>query len=104
MPTYSYRCTKCGHEYEKFQKISDSTNARCPRCRGKGERQITGGAGIHFKGSGFYVTDYARKGTGEKDSGGDKDSGGEKGKREGKTESKSEGSGGPKSSTGEKES
>lgn len=62
MPTYSYRCPACGHDYEKFQKISDPTRAECPECGVPGERQITGGAGIVFKGSGFYVTDYKRAG------------------------------------------
>lgn len=62
MPTYSYRCPKCGQKYEKFQKISDSSRAECPDCGTPGERQITGGAGIVFKGSGFYITDYKRAG------------------------------------------
>lgn len=62
MPTYDYRCPQCGHEYEAFQKISDQTRAKCPQCGTRGERRITGGAGIHFKGSGFYVTDYQRAG------------------------------------------
>lgn len=63
MPTYSYRCTKCGHQYDKFQKISDESRPRCPKCRCKGVREISGGAGIHFKGSGFYITDYGKAGT-----------------------------------------
>jgi putative FmdB family regulatory protein len=62
MPTYDYRCPQCGHEYEAFQKISDQTRAKCPGCGTRGERRITGGAGIHFKGSGFYITDYQRAG------------------------------------------
>lgn len=65
MPTYDYCCPQCGHAYEALQKISDRTRAKCPRCGTRGERRITGGAGIHFKGSGFYVTDYKRAG-GEK--------------------------------------
>ncbi len=60
MPTYGYRCPACGHEYEKLQKISDSTRVKCPRCGKRGERLISGGAGIIFKGSGFYETDYKR--------------------------------------------
>ena len=63
MPTYGYRCPACGHEYEKLQKISDSTRVKCPRCGKKGERLISGGAGIVFKGSGFYETDYKRAGS-----------------------------------------
>jgi putative FmdB family regulatory protein len=62
MPTYSYRCPKCGREYDKFQKISDTTLAKCPECGTQGERVITGGAGLVFKGSGFYITDYKRAG------------------------------------------
>ena len=62
MPTYSYRCPECGHDYERLQKISDTTRVKCPECGTTGERQITGGAGIVFKGSGFYITDYKRAG------------------------------------------
>jgi putative FmdB family regulatory protein len=62
MPTYGYRCPACGHEYEKFQKISDRNRAKCPECGTRGERQISGGAGLVFKGSGFYITDYKRAG------------------------------------------
>ncbi|HEY7462584.1 MAG TPA: zinc ribbon domain-containing protein, partial [Gemmatimonadota bacterium] len=58
MPTYDYQCRRCGHEFEKFQKISDPPRARCPKCRGGAERLITGGAGLLFKGGGFYITDY----------------------------------------------
>ncbi|MBI4501305.1 MAG: zinc ribbon domain-containing protein [Gemmatimonadetes bacterium] len=67
MPTYEYRCPKCGHEYEKVQKISDNTRPKCPKCGTRGERMISGGVGVVFKGSGFYATDYKR--TGEKKSG-----------------------------------
>lgn len=62
MPTYAYRCPSCEHEYEKFQKITDRSRKRCPNCGGVGERLISGGAGIVFKGSGFYATDYAGAG------------------------------------------
>jgi putative FmdB family regulatory protein len=61
MPTYGYRCPACGHEFDKFQKISDMTRAECPKCGMLGERLISGGAGVVFKGSGFYETDYKRK-------------------------------------------
>lgn len=63
MPTYSYSCPQCGHTYEKLQKITDDTRAKCPKCGTRGERVITGGAGLVFKGSGFYETDYKRSGT-----------------------------------------
>ncbi len=58
MPTYSYRCPKCGHEYQKRQRISDDTRAKCPECSARGERLISAGGGILFRGSGFYHTDY----------------------------------------------
>jgi putative FmdB family regulatory protein len=62
MPTYEYKCPKCGHEYEALQKISDKTLAKCPKCGTRGRRVISGGAGVVFKGSGFYETDYKRAG------------------------------------------
>ncbi len=60
MPLYEYRCTKCGTCLEKIQKFSDPHLTRCEKCGGKLERLISSSA-IHFKGSGWYVTDYARK-------------------------------------------
>lgn len=57
MPTYEYVCPE-GHEFEKFQKMSDPPEARCPECGRDGERQLSGGAGLVFKGEGFYITDY----------------------------------------------
>lgn len=70
MPTYEYICSKCGHEFEKFQPIADKALAICPedRCarkkwgRGSVKRKIGGGAGLIFKGSGFYITDYRSEG------------------------------------------
>jgi putative FmdB family regulatory protein len=58
MPTYDYRCRKCGHVFELFHSIKDDTPKRCPKCKGRGERVPTSGAGLLFKGSGFYITDY----------------------------------------------
>lgn len=58
MPTYEYECLRCGHLFEKFQKITDPRAKRCPKCSGKVQRRIGAGAGILFKGSGFYATDY----------------------------------------------
>lgn len=60
MPTYEYECTKCGHTFDEFQKITDKPLARCPKCGAPVRRLISGGAGLIFKGSGFYVTDYKR--------------------------------------------
>lgn len=58
MPTYEYECEKCGHRFELFQSMSEAKRKRCPKCRGKVRRLIGTGAGMIFKGSGFYVTDY----------------------------------------------
>ncbi len=71
MPTYEYRCPK-GHEFEKFQRMSDPPVAECPECGEKGERVLSGGAGLLFKGQGFYITDYrseSYKKAAEKDKG-----------------------------------
>ena len=61
MPTYVYRCKKCKHRFEVFHSITDEAPRRCPRCKSKAERVPAGGAGILFKGSGFYITDYRSK-------------------------------------------
>ncbi len=59
MPTYDYECNACGHEFEVFQNISDDVLVKCPECGKKKLRRLFGaGAGIIFKGSGFYQTDY----------------------------------------------
>lgn len=58
MPTYQYQCTSCSYEFEEFQKITDDPLETCPKCGGHVQRLISGGAGLLFKGSGFYITDY----------------------------------------------
>ena len=59
MPTYDYICRKCGHEFELFQQMSAPVKRKCPECSAlKLERLIGTGAGVLFKGSGFYETDY----------------------------------------------
>ena len=66
MPIYEYQCQKCNAHTEAFQKVSDKPLSKCPKCRGKLEKLISAPA-IQFKGSGWYVTDYAGKATkGEK--------------------------------------
>ena len=60
MPNYDYRCEKCGHHFEVFQSMSAEPVAECPQCKGSVKRLIGGGAGLHFKGSGFYQTDYKK--------------------------------------------
>lgn len=63
MPTYEYRCP-AGHAFEKFQKMAEKPRAKCPTCGLPATRQISGGAGLVFKGSGFYITDYGKDGKG----------------------------------------
>jgi putative FmdB family regulatory protein len=59
MPTYDYVCNACGHEFELFQPMSESPKKKCPECgKLKLERLIGAGAGVIFKGGGFYETDY----------------------------------------------
>jgi putative FmdB family regulatory protein len=63
MPTYEYQCQKCGHRFSEFQKITDPPIKDCPKCKKKNcvEQLISGGSGLIFKGSGFYITDYKKK-------------------------------------------
>lgn len=59
MPTYDYKCPKCG-KFEVFQKITDKPLKRCPKCKGKVKRLIGSGSGIIFKGKGFFRNDYPK--------------------------------------------
>ena len=61
MPTYEYECQQCGHHFEELQSFKDEPLSECPKCGGKVRRLISQGAGLIFRGEGFYVTDYARK-------------------------------------------
>ncbi|MEO0216611.1 MAG: FmdB family zinc ribbon protein [candidate division WOR-3 bacterium] len=61
MPTYEYECSNCQFHFEEFQKITDLPVAVCPKCGGKARRLISGGIGLIFKGSGFYITDYKKQ-------------------------------------------
>lgn len=63
MPTYEYQCPD-GHVFEKFQKMTEKPRAKCPVCGKPATRKISGGAGLVFKGSGFYITDYGKDGKG----------------------------------------
>lgn len=60
MPLYEYQCKKCGHRFEKIQKFSDKPIKKCPECGGAVEQLLSAPA-VQFKGSGWYVTDYAKK-------------------------------------------
>jgi len=77
MPTYEYRCPK-GHEFELFQRMSDEPRTACPECGEIAERLLSGGAGLIFKGEGFYITDY-RSEQYKKAASSDKEAGSDKG-------------------------
>jgi len=73
MPLYEYQCKKCHHRFEKIQKFSDKPMKKCPDCGGPVEQMISAPA-VQFKGSGWYVTDYAKKGSTTASSSSDGDS------------------------------
>lgn len=66
MPTYDYECQKCGKVFEVFHGMSEAGPKTCsnPKCKGKVKKLVGAGAGLIFKGSGFYITDYKKKGKG----------------------------------------
>jgi putative FmdB family regulatory protein len=77
MPTYEYACPKCGHHFEKFQSMNDERLKKCPKCGKSGlKRLVGGGAGLIFKGTGFYITDY-KKSPAKKEGGDSKPASGE---------------------------
>lgn len=62
MPIYEYQCKQCGHRFERMQKLNDPTPDECPSCHAKGTvGQLLSAPAVQFKGSGWYVTDYAKK-------------------------------------------
>jgi len=83
MPLYEYQCKKCGHRFEKIQKFSDKMVKKCRDCGGVVEQMISAPA-VQFKGSGWYVTDYAKKSQAPASEGGSKES-----KKEEKSKSES---------------
>jgi putative FmdB family regulatory protein len=83
MPLYEYECKKCHHRFEKIQKFSDRMVKKCPDCGGPVEQMISAPA-VQFKGSGWYVTDYAKKSSSQSSDGSGKDS-----KKEDKSKSES---------------
>ena len=95
MPLYEYECKKCHHRFERIQKFSDPHVKKCPDCGGPVEQVITAPS-VQFKGSGWYVTDYAKKsspGTGSGSSNGDSGAKSESSsKKEDKKETKTESS------------
>jgi len=104
MPTYEFVCTN-GHHFDKFyRKISDAASElRCPECGAVATRQISGGAGLLFKGSGFYITDYGKDGKKGLTSA-PKSSSGEGGASKGSSGSTSNGSGSSGASSSESKS
>jgi putative FmdB family regulatory protein len=98
MPLYEYECKKCGHRFERIQRFSDAMVKKCPQCGGKVEQLISAPA-VQFKGSGWYVTDYAKKSSGRSASKSDSDGKGDSGKDSG-----SKDPGGEKDSGAKKES
>src|SRR5438270_5874886 len=86
MPLYEYECKKCGHRFERIQRFSDAMVKKCPDCGGKVEQLISAPA-VQFKGSGWYVTDYAGKSSGRSVSNSDSDGKGDSGKDSGSQES-----------------
>lgn len=95
MPLYEYECGDCGRRFEQIQKFSDPPAEKCPTCGGK-VRKLMSSPAIQFKGSGWYITDYAKKdsGSGDKADKGEKSDkagkSGESASSDGKTESKAE--------------
>ena len=110
MPLYEYECKKCGHRFEKIQLFSDPMLKKCPECGGKIEQMISAPA-IQFKGSGWYVNDYAKKPAPSASSGKNGNEGGKtetvkaessESKSDTKSESKPESDSKPKSDHGPK--
>jgi putative FmdB family regulatory protein len=93
MPLYEYQCKKCHHRFERIQKFSDPHVKKCPDCGGPVE-QVLSAPAVQFKGSGWYVTDYAKKSSGStasSSSNGESGSGGDSaGKKDEKKETKTE--------------
>ena len=93
MPLYEYQCKKCGHRFEKIQRFSDRMVKKCPECGGLVEQMISAPA-VQFKGSGWYVTDYAKKSSSP-------GSGGDSGSKDKKDDKSKSDSGSKESSTKE---
>jgi len=91
LPLYAYRCTQCGHKFEKIQNFSTEPESVCPKCGGVLERPLTA-PGLNFKGAGWYVNDYASKSSAP---GGDSES-----KADSKAESKADSKSDSKSDSG----
>jgi putative FmdB family regulatory protein len=91
MPLYEYECKKCHHRFERIQKFSDPHVKKCPDCGGPVE-QVVSAPAVQFKGSGWYVTDYAKKSSTGSASSSNGDSGDSASKKEEKKDLKSDAS------------
>jgi putative FmdB family regulatory protein len=89
MPTYGYRCSNCGHQFEVVQRMTDEPLASCPKCQGKLTKMLYP-VGISFKGSGFYTTDYKDSGKSPEGSSSNGVAPSKEGTSESKPETKSE--------------
>ena len=93
MPTYDYECQACGHEWELFQSMKDSPVKSCPKCKKRKAKRLMGlGAGLIFKGTGFYETDYKRAGSKQNEGGAESSSSDSSSSESKGTEKKSTGS------------
>ncbi len=101
LPLYEYKCEKCSHRFEKIEPFSAATVKKCPKCGAKAERMISA-AGIQFKGSGWYVTDYKGKNSASGPSEGSSDGGSSGG--DSNSDSKSEAKAGDTKSSDSKSS
>jgi putative FmdB family regulatory protein len=86
MPLYEYRCDACGHQFERIQRFSDDLVSVCPSCEGGPIVKLLSSPAIQFKGSGWYITDYARKNKGDAAAGKGEGSTGEKSEKSEKSE------------------
>lgn len=103
MPIYGYRCRNCGHEFEVLQKMSDAPLKTCPKCSGQ-LAKIVYPAGVIYKGSGYYSTDYKGGGKAARSAGNGSSSGSDKSSSDSKPESKPAGESKSESKTSESSS
>jgi putative FmdB family regulatory protein len=100
MPLYEYRCEACGHQFEVIQKFSDEPIAVCTKCGAGPVAKLLSSPAFQFKGTGWYITDYARKGTSEGKDGKESSAKASDDSKESKTDAKSTSTSTSESSTG----
>lgn len=107
MPIYEFACQDCGHEFEKIQSFSDSSTPACPNCQGVHVQRRLSAPAIHFKGSGWYITDSKNAAKGSATGSSSSEEGKSDSKSDGKSDSKGEGkseSSGTKAEAGKSDS